>query len=98
MGSQNNDPILPHGFGANNAGGTLAGIPSGQALVVRLAVKPIPSVAVAQQTIDINGKAQTIEITGRHDISAIPRINVVAEAMMNLVLADLLLRQTAISR
>lgn len=97
LGSQNNDPILPSGFGANNAGGTLAGISSGQPIVVRVAIKPIPSVRIAQQTIDINGKPQTIEITGRHDISAIPRINVVCEAMMNLVLADLLLRQAAIS-
>ena len=44
-GSANNDPINPHGFGSNNAGGTLGGLSSGQDIVVRAAVKPIPSIA-----------------------------------------------------
>ena len=96
-GSENNDPITPSGFATNNAGGILAGISTGQDILLRVAVKPIPSIAIPQQTIDATGQSQSISISGRHDISAIPRINVVCEAMANLVIADHLLRQKAIS-
>ena len=44
------------------------------------------------------GKPRNISVKGRHDISAIPRINVVCEAMVTLVLADHQLRQRAIQR
>jgi chorismate synthase len=94
-GSQNNDPITPQGFSSNNAGGILAGISNGQDLVIRAAIKPIPSIAIEQDTIDKQGIAQRISVKGRHDISAIPRVNVVCEAMVCLVLADHLLRQKA---
>lgn len=97
LGSENNDPITPDGFSTNNAGGILAGISNGDDIVVRAAVKPIPSLAIEQKTIDDSGNAVLISTKGRHDISAIPRINVVCEAMVSLVLADHLLRQRAIS-
>ena len=96
LGSENNDPITPEGFLTNNAGGILAGISNGDDIVIRVAVKPIPSIAIEQKTIDVSKKERTISITGRHDISAIPRINVVCESMVSLVLADHLLRQRAI--
>jgi chorismate synthase len=96
LGSENNDPITPIGFSANNAGGILAGISNGDNIVIRVAVKPIPSISIEQKTIDRTGKPATISTKGRHDISAIPRINVVCEAMVGLVLADHQLRQRAI--
>ena len=96
LGSQNNDPISPEGFLSNNAGGILAGISSGDKILVRVAVKPIPSIAIEQKTVNTEGKQETISVKGRHDISAIPRINVVCEAMVCLVLADHLLQQKAI--
>jgi chorismate synthase len=96
LGSENNDPILPEGFASNNAGGILAGISSGQELVMRVAVKPIPSIAREQQTINRAGQPVTIQIGGRHDISAIPRVIPVCEAMVRLTLLDHLLRQNAI--
>lgn len=95
-GSQHNDPIVPDGFATNNSGGILGGISSGGDILVRVAVKPIPSIAIEQDTVDIHGNPRKITVTGRHDISAIPRINVVCEAMVCLVLADHLLRQRAI--
>ncbi len=95
-GSENNDPITSRGFSTNNAGGILAGISNGDDIVMRVAVKPIPSIRIEQSTIDRSGNQATISIKGRHDISAIPRINVVCEAMVLLVLADHLLRQRAI--
>lgn len=91
VGGQNNDPMgpqFPAGFGSNNAGGVLAGISSGQNVVVRCAVKPIPSIAREQQTMTRSGEAATITIGGRHDISAIPRIVPVLKAMVALTLAD----------
>ncbi|MDD5759026.1 MAG: chorismate synthase [Desulfobulbaceae bacterium] len=96
-GSQNNDPLIPSGFASNRSGGILAGISNGDDIVARVAVKPIPSIAMEQQSIDRDGQPVTIKIGGRHDISAIPRIIPVCEAMVCLTLADHLLRQRAIS-
>ncbi|MCX5883475.1 MAG: chorismate synthase, partial [Deltaproteobacteria bacterium] len=91
LGSENNDPITPDGFSSNHAGGILAGISNGDEIRVRVAVKPIPSISMDQQTINSRNEPVTISIKGRHDISAIPRINPVCEAMVKLVLADHLL-------
>ena len=96
LGSENNDPITPQGFSTNNAGGILAGISNGDDIVIRVAVKPIPSILIEQKTIDRSGNSATISTKGRHDVSAIPRINVVCEAMVSLVLADNQLKQQAI--
>lgn len=92
-GSQNNDRLTPEGFASNNAGGILAGISNGDTLIMRAAVKPIPSIAQEQETVNLNNEAVTIKIGGRHDISAIPRIIPVCEAMAALTLADHYLRQ-----
>jgi chorismate synthase len=93
LGSENNDPIIPEGFSSNHAGGILAGISNGDDILVRVAVKPIPSISIDQQTVNSQNEPVTISIKGRHDVSAIPRINPVCEAMVKLVLADHLLRQ-----
>ena len=98
LGSENNDPITGEGFLTNNSGGILAGISNGDDIVIRVAVKPIPSIAIEQKTVDLSGHERSISIKGRHDVSAIPRINVVCESMVSLVLADHLLRQRAIGR
>jgi len=94
-GSVCNDPITPEGFETNNAGGILAGITNGDEIVIRVACKPISSIEKEQQTIDIHGRPATISIKGRHDVCVIPRIIPVCEAMVNIVLADHLLRQRA---
>ncbi len=93
MGSECNDEIMPEGFVTNRAGGILAGISNGEDIVVRAAVKPIPSIEIPQQTIDIHKSATTISVKGRHDVSAIPRIVPVCEAMVRLVILDHLLRR-----
>ncbi len=97
LGSENNDPITPDGFLSNNAGGILAGISNGDDIIIRVGVKPIPSISIEQQSINRLNEPVTLSIKGRHDVSAIPRINPVCEAMVRLVLADHLLRQKAIS-
>ena len=93
FGSENNDPMTATGFTSNHAGGILGGISSGQAIVVRIAVKPTPSIAKVQQTRDIHGNATEITVGGRHDPCIVPRILPVAEAMLALVLADAALEQ-----
>jgi chorismate synthase len=96
-GAETNDPIVPDGFLSNHAGGILAGITTGQDIILRVAAKPIPSITKVQQTIDVQGNRVELSIKGRHDISAIPRIIPVCEAMVTIVLADHLLRQKTIS-
>jgi len=96
LGSENNDPLIPGGFASNHAGGILAGISNGAEIILNAAVKPIPSIAREQQTIDLEGQPRTLTVKGRHDISAIPRIVPVIMAMVRLTLADFLLRQRAI--
>jgi chorismate synthase len=95
-GSQCNDPLGPEGFEKNDAGGILGGISNGADILLRVAVKPIPSIGLEQRTVNHSMRPVTIKIQGRHDVSAIPRINPVCEAMVAIVLADHLLRQKAI--
>ncbi len=91
LGSENNDPITPLGFASNNAGGILGGLSSGQEIVARAHVKPIPSIAVEQDTVTVTGEPTRLSVPGRHDVSAIPRIVPVLKAMMLLTLADMIL-------
>jgi chorismate synthase len=93
FGSENNDQMTSDGFLSNYAGGILGGISSGQDIVVRIAVKPTPSIAKVQQTRDIHGNEVEISVKGRHDPCIVPRIVPVAEAMLALVLTDCLLEQ-----
>lgn len=95
-GSQANDSFYVDENGrvrtrSNNAGGTLGGLTTGEDLVVKIAVKPTSSVARPQQTVDLNMQPREIVVEGRHDPSVCPRAVPVAEGMMAIVLADLLL-------
>ena len=94
-GSACNDPITPEGFATNNAGGILAGITSGDEILIRAACKPIASIGKEQQTVDIHEEPASISVEGRHDVCVIPRIIPVCEAMVAITLADHLLRQRA---
>jgi len=98
FGSECNDPLGPEGFEKNDAGGILGGISNGADILLRVAVKPIPSISVEQKTVNHSLRPVSIKIQGRHDVSPIPRINPVCEAMVAVVLADHLLRQRALGR
>jgi chorismate synthase len=95
-GSQANDPLLSDGFATNHAGGILGGISTGAEVIVRAAVKPTPSIAMTQQTIDESGSPTTITVGGRHDPCIAPRLVPVAEAMVALVLVDAYLYQRGV--
>lgn len=91
-GSENNDPITPTGFKTNHAGGILGGISNGDDIMLRVAVKPIPSIMKDQETVDREDRPARLKLQGRFDTSAVPRIVTVLEAMVAIVLADHYLR------
>jgi chorismate synthase len=96
-GSENNDAFrVKDGkitTSTNNAGGILGGISNGMPVVVRVAVKPTPSIAVEQATADIEKIENTeISVGGRHDACIVPRAVVAVEAMMAVTMCDFALR------
>ncbi|WP_346697674.1 chorismate synthase [Catenibacillus scindens] len=95
FGSENNDGfIVKNGEIAkrtNHSGGVLGGLSDGAPVIFRVAVKPTPSIAASQTTVNKNMEEIPIEITGRHDPVIVPRAVVVVEAMAALTVADLLL-------
>ena len=92
LGSTNNDSPTVNGWASNHAGGILGGMSNGNNIVFRIAVKPTPSIAQKQHTIDKSGNAVECEIHGRHDPCLCPRMVPVVEAMAAIVLADMMLR------
>lgn len=79
-------------FLSNNAGGILAGISTGQPIVLRFVVKPTSSILTPRRTVTIDGENTEIVTRGRHDPCVGIRGVPVGEAMMACVLADHLLR------
>jgi chorismate synthase len=81
----------------NHSGGVLAGISTGQDIILRLAVKAPSSIRKTQTTVDNQGNEVQLSIEGRHDPCICPRVVPVAEAVAALVILDLVIVQNAIS-
>lgn len=94
-GSECNDEFIFDGerirTKTNHSGGVQGGITNGEDIVFRVAFKPIPSVMLPQQTVDIQGNATTLEIQGRHDVCVVPRVLPMVEAMAAMVTLDFIL-------
>lgn len=74
----------------NHSGGILGGISDGSDIILRAAIKPTPSIASVQQTVNKQGEEIDISIHGRHDPMIVPRAVVVVEAMTAITLVDML--------
>ena len=101
FGSENNDEFYTDDDGrprttTNRSGGVQGGISNGETIDLRVAFKPTATISRAQQTVDTEGKAVTLEAQGRHDPCVLPRAVPMVEAMMCLVLADHWLRQRSV--
>lgn len=98
-GGEANDPFVTNEKGeiqtsTNHSGGIQGGISNGEVIRFRTAFKPIASIACPQSTVDTDGHATGLTISGRHDCSVFPRVLPIVDAMTALVLIDhyLLLR------
>lgn len=93
-GSASNDPLYYDeqgkvSFASNHQGGINGGISNGNYLTVGVAVKPTPSVAKAQRTVDlVNHTNTTIAVKGRHDACVVPRAVPVIESAVAIALLD----------
>ena len=71
----------------NNAGGIEGGITNGEPLVIRLAVKPIPTLSKPLDTVDINTKSTKKAFKERADVTVVPSVGVIGEAMLIYILS-----------
>lgn len=94
-GSEHGDELTPQGFRANQAGGVLGGISSGQDIRVRIGIKPTSSIRIPRDSIDVRGQPVQVETFGRHDPCVGIRATPIAEALLALVLIDHALRHRA---
>src|SRR6185436_16840596 len=77
----------------NRAGGTEGGMTTGEPLVVRVAMKPISTLMRPLGTVDVATGAEARATAERSDVTAVPAMGVIAEAMVALVLADAMLEK-----
>jgi len=77
----------------NNAGGLEGGITTGEPVVVKLAMKPIATLMSPLPTVDLASGQPAKAVSERSDITAVPAMGVIAEALVGLVLADAMLEK-----
>lgn len=75
---------------SNHAGGIMGGISDGSEIILRVHIKPTPSISQPQQTVTKDKEPLSLEIHGRHDPVIVPRAVVVVESMAAITLADAL--------
>jgi chorismate synthase len=93
LGSEYNDSIVgcKGSMSTNYSGGINGGISNGNDIVFRVAVRPTPSIAKNQDTINLKtGHKTVLSTSGRHDSCIVVRMPVIVEAVTAIVLADLM--------
>ncbi len=93
VGSESNDQMVVEDgkvrFLSNQAGGITGGLTTGQDIVARVAVKPTPTIAKDQRTIDkVSVENSELKAVTRRDPTIVPRVWPVAEAFMAIILLD----------
>jgi chorismate synthase len=100
-GSQVHDPIVPAGEdaptryarGSNNAGGLEGGLTNGEPIVLRAAMKPIPSLRLGMPSVEFESGEATRATYQRSDVTSVPAASVVGEAVVALILAEAFLEK-----
>ena len=101
-GSEVHDPIASNEFRdarggfkrlSNNAGGLEGGMTTGEPLVIRVAMKPISTLMSPLKTVDLTSGQEANAQSERSDVTAVPAMGVIAEALTALVLADAMLEK-----
>ena len=96
-GKEHNDPYFMEGSrvrtSTNRSGGVQGGISNGEDLVFRVAFKPTATIMTDQKTVTKENVETGLKGRGRHDPCVLPRAVPIVEAMVHLVLCDLLLLQ-----
>jgi chorismate synthase len=96
-GSENNDAfLLKNGkivTSTEYAGGVLGGLSSGMPIMIRVAIKPTPSIAKEQKTVNLSSMEEaTLSVKGRHDPCVVPKAVPAIEAAVAITLADHMIR------
>ena len=100
-GSQFNDAIIDEAgkTKTNHSGGITGGISNGNALDIKVMIKPTSSIKKSQDTYEATTKkTKSLAIKGRHDVCIARRAGIVLENALAIVLADLYLQQKAFSK
>jgi chorismate synthase len=98
-GTQHNDPFRAKEgkvyTTSNRSGGIQGGISNGETIYFRIAFKPVATVMLEQETVDMDFQNTTLKARGRHDPCVLPRAVPMVEAMTALVLVDHAMRHKA---
>lgn len=90
-GSEVHDEMFPGDGGvsraSNRAGGLEGGMTNGEPVVLRAAMKPIPSLAIPLSTVDLDDMSEAVAFKERADVCAVPAAAVVGEAAVAVVLS-----------
>lgn len=78
---------------SNRAGGLEGGMTTGEPLVVRVAMKPISTLMKPLATVDVATGESALATAERSDVTAVPAMGVIAEAMLAIVLAEAMLEK-----
>ena len=102
-GSKMNDPFTVRDgkiqTSSNNCGGILGGITNGMPIIFRVGIKPTPSIAKPQNSVNLKTMEEVaLEIQGRHDPCIVPRAVPVVEAAAAIAIYDLILGNTQTNR
>ncbi len=96
-GSETNDPYVMEGgvvaTSTHNMGGILGGLSNGMPILMRVAIKPTPSIGKEQKTVNLTAmKDVRLTVKGRHDPCVVPKAVPAIESAVAIILADQMIR------